>query len=114
MVVYVVDGVREGWLGANGQLYPCAHGAHESFWGVHDQLYPKADASSQDAVAVAAGEIVLPPLALVPQEIITVTAFLNEKLWRDIQAQPDRILKLTSREFEEVVAEPFPMEGSVV
>lgn len=112
MVVYVDDGAnRKGWLGANGQLYSCAHGAHESFWRVHDQLYPEGDASSQDGVGVAAREIVLPPLALVPQEIITFTAFLNEKLWRDIQAQPDRILKLTSRQFEEFVAELFSREG---
>lgn len=44
-------------------------------------------------------------------EIIRVSGFVNEWLLRDLERNPGRMLSLTPRQFEELVAELFAREG---
>jgi len=47
----------------------------------------------------------------VPQNIIVATEFINEKLMEAIEKNPERMLSLSPRQFEELVAELFLREG---
>lgn len=44
-------------------------------------------------------------------EIIRVSSFINDRLMRELEKDPERMLRLTPREFEQLVAELFDREG---
>jgi len=50
----------------------------------------------------------VPPL---PNRIVVTTEFINEKLMIEIEKNPQKMLSLTPRQFEEFVAELFVREG---
>lgn len=47
----------------------------------------------------------------VPQTIVVATEFINAKLMEELEKNPERMLSLTPRQFEELVAELFYREG---
>lgn len=47
----------------------------------------------------------------VPQSIVVATEFINAKLLEELAKNPERMLSLTPRQFEELVAELFHREG---
>ena len=51
------------------------------------------------------------PGLYVPKNIIVVTEFINEKLMEELRKNPEKMLSLTPRQFEELVAELFFKEG---
>jgi HJR/Mrr/RecB family endonuclease len=51
------------------------------------------------------------PELYVPRNIVVATEFINEKLMEELEKNPERMLSLSPRQFEELVAELFLREG---
>ena len=51
------------------------------------------------------------PELYVPRDIIITTEFINKKLMEELEKNPEKMLSLSPRQFEELVAELFYREG---
>ena len=51
------------------------------------------------------------PELYIPKNIIVATEFINERLMEELEKNPERMLSLSPRQFEELVAELFLREG---